>query len=320
MINRRQFLTHTATAGAGLAVGLRAFARDATPFMRTAGSLVAGTHLTPILLVDDAIRLTLLNQSISDEFKSALIEHHHFALASGALNREGKDVLALLSAIREGWAGRDCMEIDNHSVAGDMLEPKMAFAAGWLAQRAARTSIYGADAPATVDDRSIYHDVTLLHAIHDSEPVDPFTSGASVDELAQFLQLMYYRAYMRMHTIDPDFDDVEAWILRVVKKNREIEDLTRRYAEAYLNPDASKRRQYVEAPNFYAAADPIIELARMLQQGVTESSIRLADAVEASTSGSRYAQALGRAYSALESIDAYNSRVIAASELVQQLD
>ncbi len=197
-----------------------------------------------------------------------------------------------------------------------MLEPKLAFAAGWLAHRAAHAAIYdGPREDAGIDDRALYHDVTLLHAMHQSEPVEPFGATASVDALAQLLQMMYLRTYMRMHTIDPDFDDVEDWILRLVRRSRDLESLTQRYAAAYLQPEAAKLRRYVEVPNFYDASDPLIQLARSLHQGITESTVDLEEAVAASSAQSQYARALGHAYQALASVSAFHEGNLGEAEL-----
>ena len=316
MINRRDFLTHTAVAGVGLTLGLPAFARNASPFALTANALATGAHLTPILLVDDALRLTLVNPSISADLKAAMIEHQAFMQASGALAGSERDVLALLATIRDGWSGRDGLEVERHEVHGDMLEPKLAFAAGWLAHRAAHAAIYdGPREDAGIDDRALYHDVTLLHAMHQSEPVEPFGAAPSVDALAQLLQMMYLRTYMRMHTIDPDFDDVEDWILRLVRRSRDLESLTQRYAAAYLQPEAAKLRRYVEVPNFYDASDPLIQLARSLHQGITESTVDLEEAVAASSAQSQYARALGHAYQALASVSAFHEGALGEAEL-----
>lgn len=319
MMNRRHFLTHTAAAGAGLALGLPALARSASSFARAADALAAGTHLTPLLLVDDAVRLTLVNPSISGDLKTAMIEHQAFARVSGALSRSEQDVVALLTTIRDGWATRDGLPVENHEVHGDMLEPKLAVAAGWLAHRAAQQTIYGDAAVTLDDDRAVYHDVTLLQAVHQSEPVASPETTVSVEALAQLFQMMYLRTYMRMHTIDPDFDDVEGWILRVVQWNNDLEPLTRRYAEAYVQPDAAKVRRYVQAPNFYAPSDPLIRLARSLHQGLTQSAIDLDEAVAAASTQSQYARALGQAYRTLASVGAFLDGGLSTAELRQEL-
>lgn len=317
MLNRRDFLTRTAVAGVGLTLGLPAFARNASAFALTADALATGTHLTPILLVEDALRLSLVNPSISADLKAAMIAHRAFMSASGALPGRERDVTALLATLRDGWAGRDRRKVENHTVNGDMFEPKLAFAAGWLAQRAALSALYGDQDPG-LDDRAVYHDVTLLRAMHQSEPVAS-EATASVEELTQLFQMMYLRAYIRMHTIDPDFDDPEGWILRVVKRNRALDSLAQRYAAAYLQPDVDKLHRYVEAPNFYDVSDPLIQLARTLHQGITESAIDLDEAVAASSSQSQYARALGHAYQALASVSAFHEGALGEADLQTSL-
>ena len=307
MINRRDFLTRTAAVGAGLTLGLPAFGRSTPSFTLTAEALAAGTHLTPFLVVNDALHLTLLNPTISADLKAAMIAHQGFLHASGALARDKRDVVALLATIRDGWATRDGQKVERHVAHGDMLDSKLAFAAGWMANQAAWETLYS-DAGRTgdLDDRAVYHDVTLLHALAQGEPVAPSGATPSVDDLTQLFQLMYLRTYMRMHTIDPDFDDVEAWILRVVRLNSDLEALTRRYAEAYLQPDAAKLSRYVETPNFYEASDPLLQLARSLHQGHAASVTDLEEALAASPGRCQYAQALGHAYRVLESVSAFH--------------
>ena len=314
MINRRDFLTRTAVAGVGLTLGLPAFARNASSFAFTANALATGTHLTPLLLLEDALRLALVNPAINADLKTALIAHQAFMQSSGALTGNKHDVMALLATVRDGWAERDGLKVKNHEVHGDMFSSKLAFAAGWLTQRAARAALYDAH-DADLNDRMLYHDVTLLHALHESEPLEPTEATASVEDLAQLFQLMYLRAYIRMHTIDPDFDDPEGWILRVVKRNRDLESLAQRYAAAYLQPDPAKLQRYVEAPNFYDASDPLIQLVRTLHQGITESPIDLEEAVAAASSQSQYARALEHTYQTLTSVSAFHAGTLSEADL-----
>lgn len=305
MQNRRNFLAHTALAGAGLAIGLPSLTREAFALTFTADPLAAGTHLTPILVVDDALRLSLLNLSLNDDLKAAMISNQAFYQSSGTLARNASDLIVLLGTIRDQWGGRDKMKVTRHEYNGDMLESKLAFVAGWFAHQAAQHQIYGNNRHEGIDEKALYHDITLCRSIYQSEPVAKKSKQPTVDELAQLLQQMYTRTYVRMHTIDPDFDDVENWIVRYVKWSEDTKALTEQYANAYLNPDPEKLQMYVKEPGFYDPANPIIALARELHQGITESTIDLKEAIHASASQSQYAQALGVACNRIEAIGAF---------------
>jgi len=71
----------------------------------------------------------------------------------------------------------------------------------------------------------------------------------------------------------------------------------------------------VEAPHFYDASDPLIALARSLQQGITESPVDLEEAVAASSAQSQYARALGHAYQARTSVSAFHEGALGQAEL-----
>lgn len=319
MQNRRDFLTHTALAGAGIAIGLPAAARDAFSVAMAASPLAAGAHLTPILAVDDALRLSLLDRALNEDVKAVMIAHHGFYQSSGVLAREEDDVLTLLGTIREKWAGRDRLPVERHEYNGDMLEPKLAFVTGWLAHQAVQQHIYGDEAHPGIDEKAVYHDVTLCHSIFKSEPVSQDARKPTVDELAHLLEMMYLRTYVRMHTIDPDFDDVENWIIRYVKWSEDTRALTRNYARAYLEPDAEKVQRYVNRPNFYDASNPLIVLARDLQQGITETTIDLAEAMQVARGQSQYARALAGACARIQAVGAFMDGVADQAALKKTL-
>ena len=199
------------------------------------------------------------------------------------------------------------------------MSSPFSLAAGWLAHHSAHDALYGDAPPEGIDDRALYHDVTLLHALHDSEPVPPADPSASVDELARLLQMMYLRTYIRMHTIDPDFDEVEPWILRLVAWHRDLEPLTRRYARAYLQPDPALVRRYVEEPGFYNPDDLLIRLARTLHQGIANGPVDVAQAASSSAEQSRYARALGRAYRTIKAVGDFHAGHLHRADLERHL-
>ncbi len=309
MYNRRDFIARSTAAGIGLSLGLPRLSAVAL----TARALYAGTQLAPLLLTEDALRLALLDPSMGGEFKAVLIKHKAFLQSCGAYRGPEGNVLELIKELRDGWSTRDRLKVENHTASGDMYEPKLAFAAGWMTRSAALFELYGGTDPG-LDEKTLYQDVALLHALRESEPTKS-AGDASVSQLAHLIQMMHLRTYVRMHTIDPDFDDPEGWILRVVRRNEELENLSKQFASVYLEPDAALMAKYVEEPNFYDASDPLLKLARSLHQGITEIPIDLHAAVSAAASQSQYARALSRAYKALHSAGAFHGGSMDESHL-----
>ena len=105
---------------------------------------------------------------------------------------------------------------------------------------------------------------------------------------------MARRQLIRLHTFVPDAQDIDGWVPRLAAWNQGNDALSRRYAEAYVTPDAAKTRKFIHDTNFYTRNDAVIRLVRALHRGELADPGELESAVKKSASQSQYAQALGR--------------------------
>jgi hypothetical protein len=157
-------------------------------------------------------------------------------------------------------------------------------------------------------DCSVYHDVFLFREVYgagqrepyvpDSLDVTPASSPATralqAPEVEGAFRSMWQRALVAMHTFIPDEEDVDGWLERVFTMRQEFYVDIRRYAEAFADPDPDKVQRFLVDVHFYEESDPLIRLARSIQEGTPDAAIDLQPAIEAAASQSQYAQALRR--------------------------
>ena len=317
-LNRREFLTMSALAAAGLSVGA------CVPKLREkpAGAAMQSSHrmagnITPIAIADDCIRLVLYSGAISEAFKQSLTAHHNIARAGGVMRSCDKHIPILLSKCRDGWASQE---------EGDIARI-LAFTAGGLCHLAADRELYPAGDVGTSQsptDREIYHDAVILreiyltktdlgdpHAAATNETMVPADiQNASTDDINDLFYGIERRTLIRLHTFECDAEDIEGWISKLMKWRQANGPLLRRYAEVYRSPDPAKTQRFIDDVNFYDNIDPVIRLARSLQHGEAEKTIDLDQAVEAAESQSQYSRALRKGFLYLQVANAYFTHAI----------
>ena len=102
------------------------------------------------------------------------------------------------------------------------------------------------------------------------------------------------RTYIRLHTLQPDAEEVHNWIPKVTAWQKDKLALWKRYSQAYGAPDPEMTLRYVTKERFYDRNDPILRLAAALRRGDAESTIDLEQAHEAAATQSLFAQTLAR--------------------------
>jgi hypothetical protein len=228
--------------------------------------------------------------------------------------------LSLLKRYREAWPNRE---------EGDWLAEKLAFVLGWLCHRAADLQMkpifraVDAESVESPTDCSVYHDVFLFREVYgagrhepyvpDSLEVRPESSAATqafqTTEVEGALRSLWQRALIGMHTFIPDEEDVDGWLERLFKLRQQFYVDIRRYAEAFANPNPHKVQRFILDVKFYDS-DPLIRLARSIQNGTPDTSIDLQIALEAAATQSQYAQALRRGYIYLQAAsDLFERRI-----------
>ena len=130
---------------------------------------------------------------------------------------------------------------------------------------------------------------------------------------------MARRQLIRLHTFVPDAQDIDGWVPRLAAWNQGNDALLRRYAEAYVTPDAAKTRKFIHDTNFYNRNDAVIRLVRALHRGELADPGELESAVKKSASQSQYAQALGRGFGHLKAASAFIDGSINEEALLEHL-
>lgn len=103
--------------------------------------------------------------------------------------------------------------------------------------------------PATNEEAALYQDAAMLKHLNGKQPAEKIKGKA--EDLALLFKEMVPRAHTRMHTLIPDDDDAQAWILRVDKWRSNNDVYFNQLATAYMNPDKKLVKKYVVDTNFY---------------------------------------------------------------------
>ncbi len=279
-IDRRELLklSALATASSLMPVAIIGTA-SATPHAAAS----TGTCLTRISACDDCLRLALISKRMPNDFGRVLVRNWDVA----RIGYVQQDTLRLTALLK--------------TPATEATEKKIAFALGGLAHVGVSQQLYPGES--RLNERMIYHDAALLRYFSGG------TINASTEDVADLLAAVDSRTYIRIHTFQPDVEQVDDWILRMVAWNDGKAELRERYAQAIAAPDTGKVRKYVEDENFYDPKDEIIQLAAALRRGDAESSINIRAAHSDAQTQSLYARALAAGYgNLLAAADIYNGQ------------
>jgi hypothetical protein len=188
------------------------------------------------------------------------------------------------------------------------------------------------DCPDSPTDCSVYHDVFVFRAVYAAGAEEPYAGAVLTREaeslprgnlppaeLEDLLRAILQRALIGLHTFRPDADHIEDWIDGLLGLGQQFRVNVARYAEALAEPDPEKVRRFIEEPNFYDPADPVIALARSIQKGQPLQT-PVTDALAASTQGSHYSRALVRACNYLAVASDYFQGHISEQDCRTRLD
>lgn len=279
-IDRRELLKISALATASTLLPVAMFGTaGATPDSGTS----SGTGLTRILACDDCLRLALVSKGIPDDFGRALARNWDIARIGNVLQDTSRLTIMFKTPATAATA------------------KKLALALGAVAHLGVKRELYPGERG--LNERMIYHDAALLQHIHGG------TTKTSSEDIADLLATIDSRTGIRIHTFEPDAEDVDDWLMRMVAWSEGRTELQQRYVQAIATPDTGKVRKYVEDENFYNPKDKIIQLAAALRRGDAESSINIKAAHSDAQTQSLYARALAAGYgNLLAAADIYNGQ------------
>jgi hypothetical protein len=288
-------------------------------------------NITHTAVTDDCVRLALNSPTVCDAFKHCMRSHLNIVRLAGVTRSGGSFMPQLLEKIRGVWANRKD---------GDLLEKKLAFVLGWHCHRAADLQFKpvfvatDADCDKSPTDCSIYHDVFLFREIYASgleRPYwpttlevhmqsDPMAKTLRVDRMEECFYSVWQQSFLRQHSFVTKESHSDNWIKQLIDKRQGLRVDIKRYAEAFSNPSPDRTRRFIVDINFYNGEDPLIRLARSIQNGRPDKTINLHEAVGAAKAQSLYARALRRGYTYLQAASDYFQRQIDLETLKDKLE
>ncbi len=265
--------------------GGAAIANAAAGTPGTAVPELAG-ELTQLAIADDCIRLAMLSRGLGEAVKKALAVHREASHLGGLLPPGGKQIAAILSAYRANPSGKDSPE-------------RLAVALGALLARAAAGAVEGLP-----PEGRLYRDAEVLRELHAAAPAakPPATDPHAASEL---LVCIARRLMIGLHTFEPDAEDIDGWLERLVRWHNDMDALYAALGRAYAAPDPAKRQRFVSAPGFYDRRDPLIRIARSLDQGAMARPRDLEKALNGPAQRSLYGAALANGLKRLAGASAF---------------
>jgi hypothetical protein len=255
-MNRREFAYLSALSGA-LSTPARAGRAGAPERIPEAAGLI-----TELVFIDDCVRVSMYDPTLSSAAKSALTSHGDFA-RNGLLFPGGSD-----AKTPEVYA----------------LEAGKIFSTALARRRSPNTA-----------EARLYQDIAVMRDLAVKDGCDPSKSAPVTD----LFDLIHVRRRLGLHTLNPD-GDIHKWLEGVVTWWRDEHDLRAALAAIYTAPDSAKTREFVS--DFYNPADPLIRLARGFQFAEVLPADSLRPAMNQASSGSRYAHALAEAIEGIRSL------------------
>lgn len=303
---RRDFLLLSALAGAGLTFDFLSPATAAAP-----ASFSEAEALTPLAIADDGIALAALATGLAAPLRHSLTTRPAIVYVSGLLRHGEQQVIPLLMQCRTHWDKRKD---------GDFTVEKLALAAGWLLHQATRATFQPLwqklGDEATISACRLYHDVTLLREWRGEQGQ---SATVSRQDLSDLFRAMSQRLMIRLHTFEPDEEDVDGWLERLLAWRTRQQQFGERFAAVYLTPDPAQTRRFVTAVNFYRRGDAVIRAARALHRGTLITSDAIQSAAQASATQSLYAQALARGWNYQQAVSDFLLQRIDEAELKTRL-
>lgn len=263
-MHRRDFLE--------LSASLAAFA--AVPAARAASGSAKPGMITGIALSRDCAAVCNSLEAMAGPAKAAL---------SNRL-----DIVSLGDIIPSG-AARLTALLDSKD------DKRHALALGYLIGRAISRDWAPADAPA---ECATYQDAHILRELSTAP------RNVSAQSMEKLLYTISRRLMVGIHTFEPDAEDVENWIVRLVDWDERTNAMHREYAVAFAAPDRSKLKRYVESVSLFDQQDSLIAAAAQLRRGAQISAAEM-DAAMRAKGTSLYGKALRAAVSDLSSASEY---------------
>jgi hypothetical protein len=263
-------------------------------------------HITHLAICDDAARLSALHPHLHPRFVE-LFATHRDAVHLGAITRSADKWTPQLI----GWARAEFAKPAGQRA--PWCAEKLAFALGALTHRAAdrlmKPIIWCWHDPASGGDpveATIHQDIFILREVYGGgvgEHAAPFNvailqnpATPAEAKFEEYARVVFRRLLISLHTFAPDSDNMQHWLSELFERLQTFPLDLRQHARIAAEWDAVKVQRYLIAKRFYDRDDPVIQVARRMQQGVVTTPAAVVTALAGtSDASSRYARALRKA-------------------------
>lgn len=274
--SRRTFIKNSALLGALIAVDPFSLIYGRSAEITDTGTLVE--RILPVAIQWDAANLMIKDTTISWKMMDSISEQFNKMVSGRVLEKGKKHIPEILDIIKAG----DGWDEETHS--------RVALFAGWLINREVAdviTPLYKNDSDG-VD--ALQRDATVLKYKIARENNDEVTTAHMEDLLMQ----MFHRATYRTHTLTPDKNDWDTWVINYLDWFHTDRASIRKLAQAWSdNTGAASDRQFFN-PN-----DKLIQIANDYSIWEIELTPEFFD----NKGDSLYTKALTNAAKAIKSLD-----------------
>lgn len=165
---------------------------------------------------------------------------------------------------------------------------------------------------AIVQEVSAYYDCHVFKKVYLAGHEEPFNNFLLADNstapgqaLEAFVRALFQRTLVSMHTFAPDRENFDEWLDNLLSSIPPLYLDIDLYVRIFQDPDPQKIEQYRVETDFYCDSDPIIQLARALQQGATIHQEELETALSTRENHSGYARSLGLGVEAIREASSF---------------
>lgn len=293
-LDRRIFLKNSLFASAFLGFGPSAYSFSGLipsthSFLGTESvqnKVVKSERFVPVSIVWDVANLIMKDRNKSWKMMDSVSERFNRMVSGSVLQKNRQYLPEILTEIMEGngWS--------------EEIHPQVALFCGFLVHDKIEKAFAELQSD-TKDDRSfLYRDCAILKLRINRE-----TSGSGANptkaEIADFLKQLYHRATFRTHTLTPDTQDWERWLVDYIDwynaDRRYLEEL----AEIYLKDD-DQFQKHGAGTSFFDTKDELFRIANDYSVREIELSPTF---VNNAKGDSLYARALADAILAVKSLD-----------------
>lgn len=299
--NRRDFLKKSFLATAMMGLSPTAFAswdgRNAEDM-----SLMR-ERLTPVSVLWDTANLILKDKNKTWKMMDSISSRFNHMLCGPVLEGHGQHASSLLTSIKDG-GGWD-----------EETHPQVALFAGWLAHREILKSFAAIPKENSDKEGYLYRDCAILKFRVERDGMGSASEKPTPAEIEDFLKMMYHRTTFRTHTLTPDIDDWERWLVDYIDAHHRDREYLKRLAEVYFEDSEAYKDNFADT-RFFDPEDEIIKMAN--DYSVRE--IDLSASFVQNKGESTYAKALTNAVIAVKSLDEYFDGKMERSAFVKKYD